>query len=212
MSTSRLSHGTSGWRRMVPVDEHGASSSTASNGCSGVHFSTSAQSSSASSDSRVEIIGEPLEPRRRAVDRRHLGAGSGKLRGLAAGRGAEIGNAKPFNVAEEPRRQRRRCVLHPPCAFGKTRQRRHRAVRDGAHRAGRQHPAAELFRPSRASLFTVTSSAGSRRVGGGNVVRGRCAVSFAPAQIEPFRRIEYRRIERGEPLLCLRARCAAAPR
>ena len=32
MSASRLSQGMSGWRRMVPVDEQGASSSTASNG------------------------------------------------------------------------------------------------------------------------------------------------------------------------------------
>ena len=31
-SASRLSQGTSGWRRIVPVEEHGASSSTASNG------------------------------------------------------------------------------------------------------------------------------------------------------------------------------------
>ncbi len=32
MSAALFSHGTSGWRRMVPVEEQGGSSSTASNG------------------------------------------------------------------------------------------------------------------------------------------------------------------------------------
>ena len=142
MSAARLSHGTSGWRRMVPVEEQGASSSTASNG-SAVHSATSAQTSSAASDSRRDFRASRLQPRRRAIDRGDVGAGGGKLRGLAAGRGAQIGDAPSGDIAEQPRRQRRRGVLHPPRAFGKAGQRGHGAVRDGAHRAGRQHAAVE---------------------------------------------------------------------
>ena len=126
---------------MVPVEEQGASSSTASNG-SAVHSATSAQTSSAASDEAREIVAQPRQPRGRAIDRGDMRAGGGKLRGLAAGRSAEIGDASPADIAEQPRRQRRRRVLHPPRALGKTGQRRHRAMRDHAHRAGRQHPPA----------------------------------------------------------------------
>ena len=39
-----------------------------------------------------EVLRSRSEPGRRAVDRGHLGAGGGELRGLAAGRGAEVGD------------------------------------------------------------------------------------------------------------------------
>ncbi len=68
MSAALLSHGTSGWRRMVPVEEHGASSSTASNVCSGRHAATSAQTSSAVERQPREIFAQAVEPRRRAID------------------------------------------------------------------------------------------------------------------------------------------------
>ena len=61
-----------------------------------------------------EIFLQPLEPPRRAIDRRDFGAGGDKLRRLAAGRGAQIRDAQARDIAEEPRRDRGGCVLHPP--------------------------------------------------------------------------------------------------
>ncbi len=118
---------------MVPVEEHGASTSTASNG-SADHSATSAQTSSACSDKPAEIVTQPVQSRRRAVDRRDEGAGSDKLRGLAAGRSAEIGDAQPCDIAEQARRQRGGGILDPPRAVGKAGQRRDGATNDRAHR------------------------------------------------------------------------------
>ena len=101
-----------------------------------------------------EILGKPVEPRGRTVDGGDVGAGGGELRGLAAGRGAQIGDAPAAHVAEQARRQRGGGVLHPPRAFGKAGQRGHRAMRDGAHRAGRQYAAAELCRPNIRDRFS----------------------------------------------------------
>ena len=191
MSAALLSHGTSGWRRMVPVDEHGASSSTASNVLRRPiprhRRRRSRRRATAARDFR-----RAAQPRRRAVDGGDERAGGGKLRGLAARRGAQIGDALSANVAEQPRRQRRRGVLHPPCAFGKTGQRGDRAMRDRAHRAGRQHAAAELCRPD----FRVALHREIERrlvaVGGGDGVRGRRAVSRGPARHQPVGRVERR--------------------
>ena len=118
-SASDLSQGMSGCRRIVPVDEQGASTSTASNGppchCRGVGLDDLGGELQPR-----EILPQPLEARRRAVDRGDLRAGERELRGLAARRGAEIGDGfaarRRPSIAEQPRRQRRGGVLHPPCA------------------------------------------------------------------------------------------------
>ena len=129
-----------------------------------------------------EILRKPFEPRGGAIDRGDAGPGGGELRGLAAGRGAEIGNAPAANLAEQPRRQRRRRVLHPPRAFDKAGQRGHRAMRDGAHRAGRQHPALELARPSFGVAFYREIERRFTAVRRGNGARGRRAVSVGPSR------------------------------
>ena len=77
---------------MVPVEEQGASRSTASNG-SAVHSATSAQTRSAASEQAREIVAQPSQPRGRAIDGGDMRAGGGKLRGLAARRSAKIGDA-----------------------------------------------------------------------------------------------------------------------
>ena len=66
---------------------------------------------------------------------------------LPPGAAQRSATRSPRDVAEQPRRQRRRRVLHPPGALGKARQRGDGAMRDRAHRAGRQHAAAEPRRP-----------------------------------------------------------------
>ena len=99
-----LSQGTSGCRRIVPVEEHGASSSTASNG-SAVHSFDIGADDLGVRRQPGEISTQALKPGRRAVDRGEARAGSGKLRGLAAGSGAQVGDAKPAHIAEQARRQ-----------------------------------------------------------------------------------------------------------
>ena len=125
-------------------------------------------------------------------------AGGGELRRLAAGRGAEIGDAPAANVAEQARRQRGGGVLHPPGAFGKAGQRRHRAMRDGAHRSGRQDAAVELGRPEFRIAFHREVERRLLPVGRGDRVRGCAAVGRGPARHQPVGRVERRHIERGE--------------
>ena len=91
MSAGRLIQGISGWRRMVPVAEQGASSRTASNGPA-LPFRASACDDVGRETEAGEVLPQPLEPRGGAVDRDDLRAGGGKLRGLAAGGGAKIGD------------------------------------------------------------------------------------------------------------------------
>ena len=101
---------------MVPVAEQGASRSTASKGSAGCQSRRSAATVSAERRKAGEIGGEPLQPVGGDVDRRHAGAGGGELRGLAAGGGAEIGDALAGDIAEEAGGQRGGHVLHPPGA------------------------------------------------------------------------------------------------
>jgi hypothetical protein len=56
-----------------------------------------------------------------------------ELRGLAARRGAQIGNRLALDIAEQSRRQRCGGILHPPLTVGKSRKHRHRAVQQRAH-------------------------------------------------------------------------------
>ena len=62
----------------------------------------------------LEIGGEQLEPFRRAIDRRDVGARCGELGRLSAGRGAEIDDPHARAGPKKLRRQRRGGVLHPP--------------------------------------------------------------------------------------------------
>ena len=101
--------------------------------------------------SRARFSRSAAEPGGRAIDRGDVGAGDGELRGLAAGRGAQVGDCFAAHVAEQPRRQRGGGVLHPPGAFAEARQQRDRAMRERAHRAGRQHAAAQALGPGSAS-------------------------------------------------------------
>ncbi len=196
---------------MVPVEEQGASSSTASNGSAGPFGHIGADELGSKRQPR-EIVAQPRQPRRRAIDRGDMGAGGGKLRGLAAGRGAEIGDASPADIAEQPRRQRRRGVLHPPGAFGETGQRGHRAMRDRAHDAGRQHAAVEPRGPEFRIALHREIERRLGAVGGRDGVRGLRAVGLDPARHQPFRRVEDGGVERGADARRPRARRGAARR
>ena len=70
MSSGCFSQGMSGWRRIVPVAEQGASSSTASNFSAGSHSRRSAATSSRLEAEAAEVLGEPLQPVLRDVDAR----------------------------------------------------------------------------------------------------------------------------------------------
>ena len=158
---------------MVPVEEQGASSSTASNGRHSVcHSSTSAATISAASESRVRLSrsrASRAAERSTAVTR---APASGKLRGLAAGRRAQIGDAETADVAEQARRQRGGGVLHPPGAFGKAGQQRDRAMRQRAHRAGRQHAAVHVLGPAGGVVLDGEVERRLVAVGGGDRARG----------------------------------------
>ncbi len=79
----------------MPVDEHGASSRTASNGPPRHCGCVGRDDLGGESEAR-QVLPQPLEPLRRAVDRGDARAGGGELGGLAAGRGAEVGDARPL--------------------------------------------------------------------------------------------------------------------
>ena len=99
-----------------------------------------------------------------------------KLRGLAARRGAQIGDGLAAHVAEKARRQRGGGVLHPPCAVVEAGQLAAPARCEvSAHGAGRQHSPPSLAAQPAASSFTVRSSAGSRA----------CAAAMARAVSSP---------------------------
>src|SRR5262249_17171013 len=96
----------------------------------------------------MEVADQPLEATLRAVDRGHRRAARGELRRLAAGRGAEIDHALARDIAEEPRRDRRRRILDPPGAVGIARQGGDRATGDAAQRPGWQYRRLEQLAPA----------------------------------------------------------------
>ena len=96
-----------------------------------------------------EVLAQPHHAARRDVDGRHLGAGGAELQRLAAGRGAEIGDALAGDVAQQADGQGGGGVLHPPRAFGEARQLGDGAAGRAADRAGRQQLAVEPARPER---------------------------------------------------------------
>ena len=91
-----------GWRLIVPVAEHGASSSTASTGAGGRQSSASASTTSAlPARAAPEVLPEPGEAGGGAVEGGHLCAGGRKLRGLAAGRRADLQHLLARDRAEQ---------------------------------------------------------------------------------------------------------------
>ena len=148
----------------------------------------------------------------RLVERRHLRAGSGKLKGLAAGRRAKVEHFLAANVAKQARGQRGGNVLHPPspvvvawkifdtpCAWGD----RPSLLagcgprRDGEpHAPRRQNQAVELLGPFSgvAPHREIERRLGAQRSCDG----GRpLAIGRAPAGEQPRRQVAAR-VERGE--------------
>ena len=150
------------------------------------------------SERRFEILLQPREPRRRAIDRGDVGAGGGKLRCLAARRRTKVGNAKSGNGAEKTRRQRGGSVLNPPRAFGKTWQRRDGAMRDDAHRAGRKQLPAELRRPKFGLAFCRQIERRLAPIGGSDAAGGCLTVSLDPARHQPLRGVDGDGVERHQ--------------
>ena len=176
---------------MVPVEEQGASSSTASNGPALPLQRVGGDGLGLERQPR-EVFAQAGQPVGRAVDRGDARAGAGELRGLAAGRRAQIGDAQPAHVAEQARRQRGGGVLHPPGAFGKARQQRDRAMRDGAHRAGRQHAAAQMLGPNFRILLHGEIERRLVAIGLRDGARDVAAVGLGPALEQPVRRVARR--------------------
>ena len=148
---------------MVPVAEQGASSSTASNGSPGCQLAASAEHEFGLQAEPREVLGSSrsrvVELSTATTRRRRR-----ELRGLAAGRGAEIDHALAGDVAEQPRRQRGGRVLHPPGAVGEAGKLLDAALAAGAagsRSAARGRRAARPKAPARASR--VRSSGGSMR-------------------------------------------------
>ena len=162
MSASRLSQGMSGWRRMVPVDEQGASSSTASNGSRlpfarrrRRRFRPSSASRARFCRSRSSRAGE----RSTAVTRAPAAASCAVLPPGAAHRSAtRVPPRRPAAApaAPLPRPAPTRRLRHSP------------AARDtGPCTVARTEPVGSTRPPSaapnaRRRAFTVRSSAGSR--------------------------------------------------
>lgn len=90
-----------------------------------------------------EVLTQPREPGFGAIDRRHARARGGELCSLAPGSCAKIDDTLARYVAEQAHRQRRRRVLHPPAAFGKTRKFGNPAGSGQSHRSGRKLGSAE---------------------------------------------------------------------
>ena len=183
MSASCRSQPMSGCRRMVPVEVQGASIRMPSKLRFGPFLPLGRVGHHGLGLKRKprEIVAQPRHAIGRTVDRGDARAGQRELRGLAARRRAEIGDALVGDVAEQPRRQRGGGVLHPPLAFGKTRQHRHRALQQRAHRSGRQHFAMQAGRPLLGIGFHGDVERRFMADRGGDLARGGLAVMRDPA-------------------------------
>ena len=136
-----------------------------------------------------EIFRDAFEPLRRLIQRRHDSAGVRELHRLAAGRGAEIGDAQPRDVAEQTRRRRRRRVLHPPGALREARQRGDFAAAIEPHAVGVDDAAAQGRRPMRGIGFHGDVE---RRLAAQSARYGVCrfaAIGGAPAREQPVGKI-----------------------
>ncbi len=128
----------------------------------------------------MEIADQAVEATLRAVDGGDHGAGGRELRRLAAGRRAQIDDALPGDIAEEPRRDGRGGVLHPPGAFGIARQAGDRTAGDAPQRAGRQDLRLEQIGPA---LLVAAHREVERRLlemRRGNGVAGLLAIGARP--------------------------------
>src|SRR5262245_29584874 len=83
-----------------------------------------------------QILPQPGEAGLGAIDRNHAGSRLRELRGLAAGRRAEISDHLVAHVAQEACRQSGSGVLHPPGTVRKPREQRDRTMRDGVTGSG----------------------------------------------------------------------------
>src|SRR5262245_59819775 len=63
-----------------------------------------------------EIVPQAFEAGWRTVNRDCVRTGQRELCGLAAGRGAEVGDGHSLDVPEKPNRQRGGGILYPPCS------------------------------------------------------------------------------------------------
>jgi hypothetical protein len=131
------------------------------------------------------VVGEPLEPARRAVDGEDLRAGERELGRLAAGRGAKVGDPLARSRSQKARGQRRRRILHPPDALGVAGQIADRRAVEKAHAAGRQE------RPLRRAAQALGLGLHGEIDGGGvpvrrrDAARGVLAVGRRPALGQP---------------------------
>jgi hypothetical protein len=148
MSSGVFVHATSGWRRIVPVEEQGASSSTASKASSRVEVEEIADLEGDINAEPFQIRLEPARARDGFLDRRNPGPAMASCAVLPPGARTEIRDAQPCHVTEQPRRQAGGRILYPPGAFLEAGERRNRR-REPRHadRAGGQYNAAQLFRP-----------------------------------------------------------------
>ncbi len=146
----------------------------------------------------VEVLAQPAEPGRGAVDRGDRRARRRQLGGLAARRRAEVGGGAAGEVAEQPRRQRRGGILDPPGAFPIAGHGGDRAMGGKPHRAGRQDDAAELRRPALRIGLDGEVERRFQAVGPGDGMGGLGAIGPGPARQQPFRGVEIERLEPGE--------------
>ena len=167
-SVSRRCSSTSGWRRTMPVAEHGASSRIASKGTPSHHVSGAAASAAsnvrvrADAQARMRFV-HAAQALRIDVEREQLQRRIAfeQVRGLAAGRRARIEHARTLRRRQRIGDALRAAVLHRDQAFGETRQFAHRqpASRARGHR-----------RETRASSLRCRRPAIAR-----GTPRGRCA-------------------------------------
>ena len=147
MSAGDFVQGTSGWRRTVPVEEQGASSSTASNSsCRLVCRAYRPATISASRPSRSRLLAEPRQPVLRDVDRGDVGAG--QRRAAPSCRRARRKDRRRACPATSPSSRAGRlaaasCTHHAP--------RQSRAARRPRRRAARRAPSRSAARCRRAS-------------------------------------------------------------
>ena len=122
----------SGWRRMVPVAVQGASSTHGVEGEPGRPGGGVGFDDLGGEREAAQVLAQALEARRGDVDGGDAGAGCGQGRGLAAGRGAQVGNVEAGDIAGDARHQGGAGILHPPGALGVAR----RGPRCGRARTG----------------------------------------------------------------------------
>ena len=174
---------------MVPVDEQGASSSTASNGSSLPFQCVGCDSFGFRARARADSR-EAVEPHGRTIDRGNLRACKSELRGFSAGRGAQVGNAFAAQITEQIGPAARRLRPAPTMLLRKI-----PAARRSRHApdvrtvpVGNTRPRKRSAQDS-ASCFTVRSRAGSWPYGGRDSSRGIACRRFCPALEQPIRRV-----------------------